>query len=66
MTLQAGEDGIYSRTDEQWSKVAESSYKASHMCSYSYLPNYVGLLNDKVNASDPNEQPQRVHEESAV
>lgn len=55
--FEAGEDGIYSRTDEQWSKVAESSYKASHMCSYSYLPNYVGLLNDKVNASDPNEQP---------
>ncbi|WP_321006141.1 extracellular solute-binding protein [Hungatella sp.] len=55
--FEAGENGIYSRTDEQWSKVAESSYKASHMCSYSYLPNYVGLLNDKVNASDPNEQP---------
>lgn len=51
------EDGMFSRTDEQWAQAADSSYKAAHTCSYSYLPNYVGLLADKKNAADPNEQP---------
>lgn len=52
-----GEDGLFSRTDEQWAQAADSAYKASHICTYSYLPNYVGLLADKKNAADPNEQP---------
>lgn len=55
--FEAGEDGLYTRTDEQWAQASNSAYKASHLCTYSYLPNYVGLLNDKANASDPNEQP---------
>lgn len=55
--FEAGEDGLYTRTDEQWAQTSNSAYKASHMCSYSYLPNYVGQLNDKLNASDPQEQP---------
>lgn len=54
---QVGEDGFFVRTDEQWMQVADSSYKASHLCTYSYLPNYVGVLADKKNASDPAEQP---------
>lgn len=55
--FEAGEDGLYTRTDEQWAQASNSAYKASHSCPYSYLPNYVGLLNDKINASDPGEQP---------
>lgn len=53
----AGEDGLYTRTDEQWAQASDSAYKASHMCAYAYLPNYVGLLHDKINAADPIEQP---------
>lgn len=54
---EVGKDGIFTRNDEQWSQATDSAYKASHMCGYSYLPNYTGLLDDRKNASDPNEQP---------
>lgn len=54
---EVGEDGIFTRNDEQWSQATDSAYKASHMCGYSYLPNYTGLLDDRKNAADPNEQP---------
>ena len=37
--------------------MADSAYKASHLCTYSYLPNYTGLLADKLNAADPQQQP---------
>lgn len=52
-----GDDGMFTRTDEQWANVSDSAYKASHICTYSYLPNYTGLLADKKNASDPQQQP---------
>lgn len=54
---EVGEDGIFSRTEEQWAQASDSAYKAAHICTYSYLPNYSGLLADKKNAADPNEQP---------
>lgn len=54
---EVGEDGIFTRTEEQWAQVSDSAYKAAHTCSYSYLPNYSGLLADKINAADPGEQP---------
>lgn len=52
-----GEGGLFERTDDQWTQVSDSSYKASHLCTYSYLPNYTGLLADKLNAADPQQQP---------
>lgn len=57
VNYEVGEDGLFSRNEEQWANVADSSYKASHICTYSYLPNYVGLLADKLNAANPEEQP---------
>ncbi|MCR1841316.1 sugar ABC transporter substrate-binding protein [Murimonas intestini] len=54
---EVGDDGIFYRTDEEWAKSTNSAYKASHGCAYSYLPNYTGLLADKINTSDPKEQP---------
>lgn len=54
---QVGEDGVFIRSDEQWALASDSSYKASHVCTYSYLPNYTGLLADKINAATPTEQP---------
>lgn len=52
-----GEDGLYTRTDEQWAQASNATYKADHICTYSYLPNYTGLLADKLNTSDPSQQP---------
>ncbi|HIU76174.1 MAG TPA: extracellular solute-binding protein [Candidatus Pelethocola excrementipullorum] len=54
---EVGDDGVFTRTDEQWTLASDSSYKASHICTYSYLPNYFGLLADKINAATPTEQP---------
>lgn len=54
---EVGEDGLFSRTDEQWMNVSDATYKASHMCSYSYMPNYSGMLADGINAADPGQQP---------
>lgn len=54
---EVGADGMFYRTDEQWAQASDSAYVAAHMCSYSYLPNYMGMLPDGINASDPVEQP---------
>lgn len=51
------ENGVFYRSDEQWALAADSAYKASHICSYSYLPNYTGMLADGINTSDPQQQP---------
>lgn len=52
-----GDGGVYERNDQNWVNAADSAYKASHICTYSYLPNYTGLLTDGINASDPQQQP---------
>lgn len=53
-----GEDGLFYRTDEIRSQVADTAYKASHLCAYSYFPNYSGMSKDGINAATPAEQPQ--------
>lgn len=52
-----GEGGVFTRNDEQWNLSTDAAYKASHLCTYSYLPNYAGLLDDKINAANPVQQP---------
>lgn len=54
---EVGDDGLYYRTEEQNAQAADTAYKASEFCSYSYLPNYTGMLDDKLNAANPGEQP---------
>ena len=54
---QVEEDGIFSRTEEQWANAADSAYKTSHNCGYGYLPNYSGMMADGINTSNPDEQP---------
>ena len=54
---QVEEGGLFSRTEEQWANAADSAYKTSHICVYSYLPNYSGMMEDGINTSDPAEQP---------
>ncbi len=55
---EVGEDGLFYRTDEMRMKVADTAYKASHLCSYSYFPQYSGLDADGINAASPGEQPK--------
>lgn len=52
------ENGVYYRTDEQRAQFADTAYKASHLCNYSYFPNYGGESFDGINAMKPEEQPQ--------
>ena len=47
---------MYYRTDEMRAQAAEESYKASHMCQYSYMPQWLGTSRDGKNAMQPSEQ----------
>lgn len=55
---QVDENGLFGRTDEMRTKMSDTAYKASHLCSYSYFPNYGGMSPDGINAAKPSEQPQ--------
>ena len=45
-----GDDGLYYRTPEMRKQAADTAYKASHTCSYSYFPQYSGTSRDGKNA----------------
>lgn len=51
------ENGLYYRTDEQRMNASNTDYKASHLCSYSYFPQWLGTSKDGKNAMTPGEQP---------
>lgn len=55
---EADENGLFYRTDDMRMKAADTAYKASHLCSYSYFPIYAGMAMDGINAASPDEQPQ--------
>lgn len=50
------ENGLYYRTEEMRIQCADNEYKASHMCDYSYLPQWLGTSRDGINAMTPSEQ----------
>ncbi len=50
------EDGMYYRTPEMRAQVADPAYKASHLCDYSYMPQWLGTSRDGKNAMQPAEQ----------
>lgn len=50
------EDGLYYRTPEMRAQCADEAYKASHMCMYSYMPQWLGTSRDGKNAMQPSEQ----------
>jgi putative aldouronate transport system substrate-binding protein len=50
------EDGLFYRTEEQRANWANEEYKASHVCQYSYMPQYHGTSEDGKNANKPEEQ----------
>lgn len=51
------ENGMKYRTEEQRMNAADTNYKASHLCSYSYFPQWSGTSRDGKNAMMPAEQP---------
>lgn len=51
------DEGLFYRTQEMRDESVDSEYKASHLCTYSYFPNYVGMSLDGINAYMPTNQP---------
>lgn len=54
--------GEYSRTPDMRTKCADTSYKASHLCTYSYFPQYVGTSDDGINAMKPEGQAKEFYD----
>jgi len=50
------EDGLFYRTDEMRANASDSEYQASHLCSYSYFPQWLGTSRDGINAMQPSQQ----------
>lgn len=50
------DDGMYYRTEEMRSKQQDTAYKASHVCAYSYMPQWLGTSKDGKNAMQPSQQ----------
>ena len=50
------EDGMYYRTQEMRDQQNDQAYRASHMCPYSYMPQWLGTSRDGKNAMQPQEQ----------
>lgn len=50
------EEGMFYRTEDQRMNASDTAYKASHLCDYSYFPNWKGSSRDGKNAMWPAEQ----------
>ncbi|RKI29233.1 extracellular solute-binding protein [bacterium 1xD8-6] len=50
---EVNDKGEYSRTDEMRKNCSDTAYKASHLCTYSYFPQWLGTSRDGVNAMSP-------------
>lgn len=50
------DDGLYYRTEDMRIQCADTEYKASHLCGYSYFPQWLGTSKDGINAMQPSEQ----------
>lgn len=50
------EEGLYYRTEEMRANAADTEYKASHLCTYSYFPQWLGTSKDGMNAMQPSQQ----------
>lgn len=59
---EVGDDGMFYRTAEERANAADTGYKASHLCSYSYFPQWVGTSRDGKNAMRPDGQETEFYE----
>ena len=55
-------EGMYYKTPEMRTNAADSAYKASHLCTYSYFPQWIGTSRDGKNAMKPEGQAQEFFE----
>ena len=53
---EVGDDGMYYRTEAERTQASDSAYKASHLCTYSYFPQWAGTSEDEKNAMKPEGQ----------
>ncbi len=56
------ENGMFYRTEEQRAKSADTAYKASHACGYSYFPQWDGTSRDGKNAMKPAGQEEEFYD----
>jgi len=56
-------NGKFMRTEDQVAKSNDSAYKASHLCAYSYFPQYDGTSRDGINAMKPAGQAEAFYAE---
>lgn len=49
-------DGMFYRTPEERTNCSDTAYRASHICTYSYFPQYNGTSKDGKNAMKPDGQ----------
>ncbi len=57
-----GDDGLFYRTEEQRINITNSVYKVSHICNYSYFPQWLGISDDGINATMPSNQPYEFYD----
>jgi len=50
------ENGEFYRTDDMRLSASDATYKAAHLCTYSYFPQYLGTSDDGINAMTPSGQ----------
>ena len=56
------ENGEFYKTEEMRTKASDTAYKASHLCSYSYFPQWKGTSRDGINAMMPDGQPKEFYD----
>jgi putative aldouronate transport system substrate-binding protein len=56
------ENGLFYRTQEMRDNAVNSEYKASHLSSYGYFPNFTGMNPDGKNAMTPDTQPSEFYD----
>lgn len=56
------DNGEFYRNKEQTTAAADAAYKSSHLCPYSYFPQYNGTSDDGINATKPENQPSMFYE----
>ncbi|MCQ2982427.1 MAG: hypothetical protein MJ178_06710 [Treponemataceae bacterium] len=59
-------NGLFYRTEEMRVRCADTEYKASHMCDYSYFPQWHGMSRDGINCMQPGEQPSEFQQNMAA
>ena len=56
------ENGEFYKNQEMRNEASDTAYKASHLCSYSYFPQWQGTSRDNINAMKPEGQPKEFYD----